>query len=495
MATASSEGQGVGSCTENLMDRFTNLPTEVAHHILSFISMKTLACFGCVSKRCRDLSLSTPSLDFCVFPSEAATCELRLKLLNSLDRFLFRRGDNKIKSFDLYWDCHYVEDSDEAPCFCVFENFRIVSWIHNAVRCNVEELFLDISLDALEDEGLTFPSCVFLCASLRSLNVVQISGLIIKTPSVAFSSNLDSLLLENVDIEDEGFFKWISCSCKCIKKLSVIGVKQIKSITIESPSLEYLKFKDQGWNEICQLKISGEKLEDISLDWGLSLPSNCSLDIFAPNLKYLHWAGDVINHSNLGEFECLEGASILLEPKVDDFESTFEVLRSLRRVVDLSLNEATVKALFRGGSVPVQLDDIWYLSMYIWSMNDELVPSMVSLLRGMPNLCSLNIECDRHVYGHFKNRERITQALKVPASGFDKEYWKLQNLDFVNQLEEVSIELSDGSNGIELARYILEHAETLENMVIVYLPQQSDVIENIKKSKKISKAAVTFKEI
>ena len=73
-------------------------------------------------------------------------------------------------------------------------------------------------------------------------------------------------------------------------------------------------------------------------------------------------------------------------------------------------------------------------------------------------------------------------------------YWKMQKLAFISQVEYVTIELSAGSNGIELARHILEHAETLEEMVIRYLPHQSNVKRKLKKSKTMSNATVTFEE-
>lgn len=77
MGTASFEGEGVGACTESVMDRFSNLPKEFAHLILSFINIKNLTRFSCVLKRCRELSPSPRSLNFCGFSSaETATCEL-----------------------------------------------------------------------------------------------------------------------------------------------------------------------------------------------------------------------------------------------------------------------------------------------------------------------------------------------------------------------------------------------------------------------------------
>lgn len=222
--------------------RFSNLPKEVVYHILSHLPIKDLARFCCVSKPCRELSLSTPAVRIYGFGGDEkpdmSTCELRLKLVNALDRFLLSRGDNKMWVFDLVWEGHCEDEIEEPPCFCVNESFRMITWIQNAVRCQVEKLYLDMTFYDYEGERLEFPSCVFRAASLRSL-AVEMSFTVVATPSFAFSSNLENLELSDVDIEDEGFFKWISCSCKLLKKLSLARLNGINNITIESLSLEY----------------------------------------------------------------------------------------------------------------------------------------------------------------------------------------------------------------------------------------------------------------
>ncbi|KAL6138359.1 hypothetical protein ACLB2K_063642 [Fragaria x ananassa] len=70
----------------------------------------------------------------------------------------------------------------------------------------------------------------------------------------------------------------------------------------------------------------------------------------------------------------------------------------------------------------------------------------------------------------------------------------MQNLGFVSQVEYVTIELGAGFNGIELKRYILEHAESLEKMVIRYLAKQSNDVGKLKECKMISNPSVTFEE-
>ncbi|RXH81497.1 hypothetical protein DVH24_034918 [Malus domestica] len=466
-----------------MVDRFSDLPIGVTHHILSFLNIRDLTCFSIASKRCIELYLSTPSLDFGdLLPkrtpkgSSHFTCEFRLKLLSSLDRFLLKRGDNKIKYFRLFWTGHLIKNRDRTPCFCVNENFRIVNLIHNAVRCNVE--VLDIFLD----EKLAFPFSIFLCETLKSLVINMPS--VVKTPSVAFSSNLEYLELMNVEIKDEGFFKWISCSCKSIKELILCGLGRIKNITIESSSLEKFELYD-GFCTPIHLNISGEKLETIRVSWRFRSSKGKSLNIFAPKLKYLFWRGNVMKKANLGKLECVEEASMFLEPKADDFDNLLKVFCSMHRVEYLVINEATIKALFsEGGSTQARFNNLSYLEMDIRSFSDELVPALVSLLRGMPNLCTLYV-------GYHSSRDTKSD---VGASRFDVEHWKLQHLEFIHQTEEVTIALSSGSNGIEFARYILENAEKLEQMTIIHLPEQSDAVQKLNESKMMSKATVIFKE-
>ncbi|VVA22010.1 PREDICTED: F-box/LRR-repeat [Prunus dulcis] len=124
------------NCAENAIDRFSNLPDEVAHRILSFLSLKDLTRVGAVSKRCRQFHLSVPVI------------------------------------FSINWSCF---GSKPASKFSD-DRFRVITWIVNAVRCNVEVLDLRLACDFL-----ALPSCVFLSESLRSLSV-HLTWRILGTP-------------------------------------------------------------------------------------------------------------------------------------------------------------------------------------------------------------------------------------------------------------------------------------------------------------------------
>ncbi|BFG36836.1 hypothetical protein CerSpe_231100 [Prunus speciosa] len=501
VATATCEGEG--PCRGRLIDKLSHLPDHIAHRILSFLSMHDLARLSCVSKCCRELCLSSPFLNFSKDDCGVAadTCGRKQRLLNSLERFFLLRGYNNIQRLHLEWRAHsknqknQSSSSSSSPCVCPDVYVRVISWVDKAVRCNLEELKL--ILRHIGEPNLIFPSFLFLCGSLKSL-CVHMKG-ILKTPS-SFLSNLKYLELLHVVIEDdEGFFKWISCSC--IRILRLAYPRGLKNINIESSSLEIFNLH-QPRHGLDTYHISCENLQQLSISLRTDSSSITSLNIFAPNLKTLWWVGNLTSHPNLGKFQSLEYAkvefdsvgtvyigktlnfkytSIILGPRagVDDFDPLCEVFRSYA----LTLKESVIKVMFKlKGSMPVSFENVRRLRIDIGSISDDVVPPMVSLFRRMPNLYDLDIR--RH------------QRFHEPTSykhGFL--YWKLHNLEFINQLESLTTELLDEFNEVEFARYILECAQKLTKFVIICSPQNlEEVKRKLEKSKMISKAAIVFKE-
>ncbi|VVA18104.1 PREDICTED: F-box/LRR-repeat [Prunus dulcis] len=90
---------------------------------------------------------------------------------------------------------------------------------------------------------------------------------------------------------------------------------------------------------------------------------------------------------------------------------------------------------------------------------------MVSIFEGMCNLSTLEIMSDPEFF-----------EPKTDCSGFNMGYCRLQNIYFIHQLKEVTIELSIGSNGIQFAKYVLEHAQNLKKITVFHSPQQSKAV-------------------
>ncbi|PQP96121.1 putative F-box/FBD/LRR-repeat protein [Prunus yedoensis var. nudiflora] len=482
VAAASCEGEG--GRRGRMTDRFSNLPDQIAHVILSFLTMADLARLSYVSKCWRELCLSSPVLNFneynCI--AGADMCDSKQRLLNILERFLLLREDHKIQRFRFDW--HFPppkkNQSSSSSCSCRDVYYRVMSCVQKAVRCNVEQL--ELNLLGLGEPNLNFPSSIFLCESLKSLSVYT-NRAILRAPSSSssFSSNLKDLELLNVVIaDDEGFFKWISCSCKCIRKLGLDHPYMIKNLNIESSSLERLSLS-YPQPDLDTLNISCENLQRLSISLCPDSRSITSLNIFAPNLKKLWWAGNLMNHPNLRKFQSLESAEVYfdsvgkvslektqnfkstlidLETRVDEFEPLSEVFHGLRINEVLILNEAAIKVMFKlEGSMPVSFNNVRSLRMNIGCVIDEIVPSMVS-------------KC-----------------------GFDIGYWKLQNLGFINRLEFFTIEILEWYNVVELASYVLECAQKLKKGVIICSAQNLEEVKlKLEKCKMISKSAIVFKE-
>ncbi|RXH81005.1 hypothetical protein DVH24_004919, partial [Malus domestica] len=134
---------------------------------------KDLTRVGAVSKRCRQFHLSVPVVDFGSINSpKGQTNQYLARPLSSLDGYLLDRGHNRIQRFHIRWS-FFKTETVKKLCD---DQFRVLMWICNALRCNFEEL------------------------------------------DFRFSHNLQYLELRNVSRVDEKIFKWISCCCKCIKE-------------------------------------------------------------------------------------------------------------------------------------------------------------------------------------------------------------------------------------------------------------------------------------
>ncbi|CAL8166509.1 unnamed protein product [Prunus armeniaca] len=143
-----------------------------------------------------------------------------------------------------------------------------------------------------------------------------------------------------------------------------------------------------GGDKPSNLKISGEKLEDIHIRLRTN-SSGQSWNIVAPNLTYLEWIGNTINHQ-LGKLLHLEKGEICLVADHNSFGKVFEV--------------------FRSGPMP--LDDVSYLCITIGSFKDHLAPELAYLFRRMPNLSTLRMKCNPLPESHI-TEDCIVNAIDV----------------------------------------------------------------------------------
>ncbi|XP_004305634.1 PREDICTED: putative F-box/FBD/LRR-repeat protein At5g44950-like [Fragaria vesca subsp. vesca] len=249
--------------------------------------------------------------------------------------------------------------------------------------------------------------------------------------------------------------------------------KRCRQLHPSAPSLKFEGFSEANLSSGDKLlrlinaldSISADKLVRLVIDWGFHRCKKV-LNITAPKLKYLRLEGNSLMHQNLGEWRCLEKTNLCLRPEGDDINILPEIISSIQSVKVLILGHDTLKALFQKGSRPAALDNVRHLCMHVGYMLDDVTPAMLSILKGIPNLSTLYIK-SYPLFFHDASE----------SSGI---YWKLLNLAALDQLEEVSIELPNGSNGIDLASYMLEHTKSLKKMVIVHSPQQFGVARELR---------------
>ncbi|KAM1431683.1 hypothetical protein ACFXTO_014302 [Malus domestica] len=93
-----------------------------------------------------------------------------------------------------------------------------------------------------------------------------------------------------------------------LKTLGLKNVIGLHNIIIESSSWDSFRVECSSFFQLqlFHLKISSEKHDDINIIWDideyLPLMEN-SLEISAPNLKYLEWDGGMMNHQHLAKLK------------------------------------------------------------------------------------------------------------------------------------------------------------------------------------------------
>ncbi|KAH7849564.1 hypothetical protein Vadar_019690 [Vaccinium darrowii] len=452
MATAMS--QGLKICTVRL-DRYSSLPDHIAHHILSFLTMEDVARFMVTCKRCRELCITSPFLtfnglsDLCYRPW-LHNFQKHNMCMSALDRFFVQRGRRKICNLSIHCCLRFSRN----------ELSRAITWLRIAAQCYVEVLDLECVLRLAAK--FAFPLCLFTCGSLRSVTV-KLNGGVLELPSSLGFTNLQSLSISSVKVFNKCFGEWISSFCKSLKELRLESIEEINSINISSSSLVHFSLENSSPSELCHLSVGGEKLEVMNVEWRFNSSSGKSLKIFAPNLKYFSWKGYPTNDNHLGSLMHLKGAQLLLEPKEDTYENLHHVIHGVSRIEDLTLDDLMTKVLFEQGCLPTCFGNMGRLYMYVSCLNDDLVPAMVSLIRGMPNLKSISMKSSPP-----------PANTNLQASGFDAGYWESQNLTFIHHLQLAEIELFGGKNELGLASFLLKHAKELKKMTIFYsscLPQ------------------------
>ncbi|KAE8009514.1 hypothetical protein FH972_005946 [Carpinus fangiana] len=414
---------------------FIDLPDEVVHHILNLqgAELRDLARLSMVSKRCRELCISTPNL----LLSNIDTDD---KFKSFVDKFMALRCLHGVWTvrFQIRWSF------DEADAQA--DQYRAVeTWLQRAVAsgggvANVRLQFIHLrkaSQSQSQSHSFALPLCVMRCNSLRFLEVDAGNG-VLKLPSPPyFATKLRMLILSNVKIENDSNIGALFSSFKSLEVLWFDNVSGIKSMSISSSSLQILSITSFD-SRLCDIDIQQvDKLHDLNLLWHAKPctaaagrgGSRRSLTISAPNLRKFHFSGFAVDHYCMSEAPHLWQATIALllrgvNQAAANKNNLDKILHSVKKATNL-----TIGVGFEEGMSP---------------------------------------------------REQ-QHSLKM-------EDWESQNLMFTHQLKTVTVKLFDGVKEIELIKYLLKNAQELQAIVILYTsPMSSDFLtDELTKYKKPS---------
>ncbi|KAE8008963.1 hypothetical protein FH972_005421 [Carpinus fangiana] len=455
--------------------RFSDLPDEMVHHILSFLQMRDLSRLSVVSRRCRELCISNPHLDLSNIDLINSDESSRSRFYSFVDRLISLRCMHRVKrqTFRLRWS--FVAGGGGG------DEYRVATWLQHAVNMGVERVNLELVFDL--GKPFDLPLCFLGCNSLRQLKVDAGDGFV-KLPSSYFAAtNLQTLTLGPVRIEKGCNVGELLSSFKSLKRLSLDKISGIKSMTFTSPSVETLRLATYD-DELCNISIVQEKLQDLFIYW-TSKSGSKSLTIYAPNLKKFYWKGSAVDYYN-----CLRDLSHLLHAGMNLSFPTHQasckhifdkILHSIQRAKCLSISESFVEVLLKQGCLPFLFDNLEYLTVSRTSRGDLVLP-LCSLLRGTFNLKHLTVSCLST-----RGFANVTNSMPSGEFSFKMGYWQSQNLMFTRQLKTVALELSDREHEVELIKYLLKNAEELEVMnILCTSPVSSDLITEIRKYKKPS---------
>ncbi|EEF42938.1 putative F-box/FBD/LRR-repeat protein At4g03220 [Ricinus communis] len=437
--------QAIQACSEIEPDRFSTLPDELIHHILSFLNIDDILRATCLSKRWRDLCLlnSSITIDSSLIRQSGIDPS---DITKSLYLFLFRRGYVKITSLCMVWSSFYL-------------SYRAVIYLLYSFACEVEE----IKLRLMENTDIySLPRELYRCQSLRSLSLDLGYGSV-KFPSTFTFTNLEHLHLKDMKIHD-GFGEWIS-TCRTIKKLYLEETYGMENINIESSSLELFELINDSNSRLVNISVSGDRIESLSVQWNFNSSTGKLLRFRTPNLKYFRWSGNFVSQITMQNLLHLESAVLSLIP-AKEYTSPIScnLLGSVESTKTLHIDGETIMDLYEHGCLTRPSYDVQNLFIHVNEDEDLNVtffpPAIVSLLTGVHNLKTLCIQGE--------NSDNKRSLLPFEGCGLDTRYWESQNLPCFDELEKVKLAVFNGGNELELGKYLLKHAKYLKEMIIFH---------------------------
>ncbi|XP_050210089.1 F-box/FBD/LRR-repeat protein At1g78750-like [Mercurialis annua] len=458
-----------------------DLPDHLVHNILKFLTTEDVSRLSVVSRRCRNLCISVPSIVIDLADMKR-TLGKRAEYFNFMDRFMMNRNGLKLASFKLDWEF----SKTDHRLYLYNEDYRVDSWLNQVSKSNVETLDLQIRFRELNYyKTFVLPYGFTNCESLNRLKITLHNGILVLPISNSFDF-LQHLIIENAIIQ-ENIIKEVLLGCKTLFRFSISHIKGIEFLDIESSTLVILEIfsaiEDLNPSPISKINISACRLKMLYLYW-ISLGRK-KLVIFAPEVVFLKLEGDLQYYDSLRDirFEKLHATSVFSQtnpsmlidngggdsgqPRCND-----EIFQSLREARLMSVNMGFIKVLSAEIFLAISFENLETLHLHVSPDSDGYdVPMVVYFLtESCPNLQSLVLQ------SYFEsavpvNANQSNSTIEESTNYIDTIATNNLNLPIEN-LKSVEIELRVGNShsGLKLVKQLLKQAKTLEKITVYYFP-------------------------
>ena len=306
------------------VDRISDLPEFILHHILSLLSRKEAAKTGLLSKKWNCLWSSFPILDFdqmryfnlhspCLPDTRPESQKRVEKFMNDVDKSISRFHEHQLLMQKFILNMTLVD-------------FKLASlvdkWIGMALEHGVKEIDLQVRTE--ENTWYCLPGTIFFAKSTNNCKLEQPFSW-----SALNYYSLQKLWLSHICVNKE-IIQVIFCSCPFITDFGIIGCHGLKTLDISKlPKLcrvDVLPL-DQ--------KVEIVRVEAANLDYfRFSYSGECLLDITAcQNLTKLYlqnlWITDQCLQSNISRFCHLEVLEVVDCKMLERVKISLQSLRCL----------------------------------------------------------------------------------------------------------------------------------------------------------------------
>lgn len=305
MEEVSGEGSSLSELNENVLS-----------HIISFLPTRDAIRTSILSKEWKYRWHTIPIL--CFDDMKGRTKDL----VKIVDTSLLRRGPFNVIRFSLHCNWDKVDLNDEGM---VDMMSRIHAWTYHLVRCNVQEVELNLRICYRE---LTLPYRFVNCRTLTSLTIIAPQSFV-RLPSTVCLSNLRKLDLRVRGVQDWQHTQKLFSGCPMLEDVRIKECSWdcLKGVSVISPRLQHFTMIEDKLKVTLRV-VGGEFL------------------IFSDALKFFHYEGRFDFTFRIQNPKSLEEAHIGLYPCENDLRTPFiKLLRYLSNVKILRFMNVLVYSL------------------------------------------------------------------------------------------------------------------------------------------------------